>query len=79
MKTEEADPDEVDLTHVNDDNSLEKVLDSQQQKAIKAQGEEQGDKPVKLAGLQCIICLETMKNITATHCGKLHIEAWMFL
>lgn len=71
LKKEDSDPPEVDLTHVNDDNSLEKALETQQEKAIKAQREEQGDDPVKLAGLQCIICLETMVNITATHCGEL--------
>lgn len=70
LKKEDSDPPEVDLTHVNDDNSLEKALENQQEKAIKAQREEQGDEPVKLAGLQCIICLETMVNITATHCGE---------
>jgi len=71
LKKEDSNPPEVDLTQVNDDNSLEKALENQQEKAIKAQREEQGDDPVKLEGLQCIICLETMVNITATHCGEL--------
>lgn len=70
LKKEDSDAPEVDLTHVNDDDSLEKALENQQEKAIKAQREEQGDEPVTLAGLQCIICLETMVNITATHCGE---------
>ena len=70
MMKEVIDPAEVDLTQVNDDNSLDKVLETQQEMAIKAQREEQGDKPVRFSGLQCIICLETMTNITATHCGK---------
>ncbi len=74
LKKEDSDPPEVDLAHVNDDNSLEKALENQQEKVIKAQREEQGDEPVKLAGLQCIICLETMVNITATHCGELAFE-----
>ena len=70
VKAEVVEPAEVDLTNVNDDISLDKVLERQQEKAIKAQREAQGDQPVRLAGLQCIICLETMTNITATHCGK---------
>lgn len=70
MKEEMVAPAEVDLTNVNDDTSLDKVLETQQEKVIKAQREEQGDRPAKLTGLQCIICLETMTNVTATHCGK---------
>lgn len=60
-----------DLTNVDDDTGLAKVLQNQQQTAIKEQREQQGDKPTKIAGLQCIICLETMKDVTATHCGHL--------
>ena len=65
-----------DLTNVDDDTDLARVLQNQQEKAIKAQREELGYKPTKIAGLQCIICLETMKDVTATHCGKYwhHLE-----
>lgn len=35
---------------------------------IKAQ-KEQASKPVKFSTLQCIICMENMKDLTATHCG----------
>ena len=35
---------------------------------IQAQ-KEQASKPVKLSTLQCIICMENMKDLTATHCG----------
>ena len=59
-----------DLTNVDDDTDLAKVLQNQQETAIKAQREELGDKPTRFSGLQCIICLETMKDVTATHCGE---------
>ena len=36
---------------------------------IKAQ-QEQANKPVKLSTLQCIICMDNMKDLTATHCGS---------
>ena len=30
---------------------------------------EQSRKPIRLSDLQCVVCMENMKNITATHCG----------
>ena len=51
-----------------DDTGLLKVLEQQRMATIKAQ-QEQANKPVKLSTLQCIICMETMKDLTATHCG----------
>lgn len=62
---------EIDLRDVDDDNGLSKVLEQQRLATIKAQ-QEQANKPVKLSTLQCIICMENMKDLTATHCGKLH-------
>ena len=53
---------------VDDDAGLSKVLEQQRMATIKAQ-QEQANKPVKLSTLQCIICMETMKDLTATHCG----------
>ena len=73
LKKEEVEPPQVDLTHVDDDTGLNKVLQTQQEMTIKAQREAQGDQPTKLSSLQCIICLETMTDITATHCGKSYI------
>ena len=59
---------EVDLRDVDDDKGLQKVLEQQRMATIKAQ-QEQANKPSKLSTLQCIICMEPMKDITATHCG----------
>ncbi len=61
---------EVDLRDVDDDRGLSKVLEQQRMATIKSQ-QEQANKPVKLSTLQCIICMENMKDLTATHCGKL--------
>ena len=58
----------IPLQHVDDDRGLSKVLEQQRLATIKAQ-QEQANKPVKLSTLQCIICMETMKDLTATHCG----------
>lgn len=37
---------------------------------IKTQQEE-ARRPVKLSTVQCIICMENMKDLTATSCGRL--------
>ena len=60
---------EVDLRDVDEDTGLSQLLQKQRESTIKAQQEQEG-KPTKLANLQCIICMEPMVNITATHCGK---------
>lgn len=56
------------LQGIDDDTGLSKVLEQQRMATIKAQ-KEQANKPVKLSTLQCIICMENMKDLTATHCG----------
>lgn len=66
--------DEIDLRDVDDDAGLSKVLEQQRMATIKAQ-QEQANKPVKLSTLQCIICMENMKDLTATHCGHLFCHA----
>ena len=60
---------EIDLRDVDDDDGLTRLLEQQRMATIKAQ-QEQASRPVKLATLQCIICMENMKDMTATHCGK---------
>lgn len=60
---------EVDLRDVDNDKDITDILENQRTAAINAQKEE-ADKPLRLSGMQCIICMETMTNITATHCGK---------
>ena len=59
----------IDLTGVDDDKGLSKVLEQQRLATIKAQ-QEQASKPVKLSTLQCIICMENMQDVTATSCGR---------
>jgi len=61
--------DEVDLRDVEDDTGLSKVLEQQRAETVKAQ-QKDGNKPFKLSSLQCVICMEPMTNITATHCGE---------
>lgn len=69
--------DEADLTEVNDDNSLLEVMEQQKEqqreqqrlKAVKAQ-QDLAKQPVTFSTLKCIICMESMKDVTATHCGK---------
>ena len=70
VKNENSDVEEIDLKDVDDDNGLSKALQKQQEMAIKAQRKEESDKPHKLSNLQCIICLESMTDITVTKCGK---------
>lgn len=60
---------EVDLRDIDDDTGLSQLLQKQRENTIKTQ-QEQDSKPANLANLQCIICMEPMVNITATHCGK---------
>lgn len=69
--------DEADLTEVNDDNSLLEVMEQQKEqqreqqrlKAVKAQ-QDLAKQPVTFSTLKCIICMDSMKDITATHCGE---------
>jgi hypothetical protein len=70
---ETAKIEEIDLRDVDDDTGLSKVLEQQRMATIKAQ-QEQANKPVKLSTLQCIICMENMKDLTATHCGELQFR-----
>lgn len=67
---------EVDLRDVDNDAGLSRVLEQQRKATIAAQ-QEQASKPVKLSTLQCIICMEPMKVLTATHCGKLCFALWL--
>ena len=60
---------EVDLRDVESDTDLARVLERQRVASVKAQQEE-ADKPTKLANVTCVVCMEELTNITATHCGK---------
>ncbi|MCJ1284033.1 SUMO-targeted ubiquitin ligase complex subunit slx8 [Xylographa opegraphella] len=77
--------DEVDLTKVDDDASFQKLQEEQrvwheeqiQKQKDQQQAEsirslhEQSRKPIRLSDLQCVVCMDNMTNITATHCGHL--------
>lgn len=69
VKVERGGVEEVDLMGVDDDDELSKVLEQQRLMSIKAQ-QELADKPVNFSSLQCIICMESITDITVTHCGK---------
>ena len=67
---------QLDLVDVDDHSGLSKVLADQQASAIAEQqkalhqdgaGGETG--PTKLSGVTCIICMESMTDMTVTHCG----------
>ncbi|KAI9879871.1 MAG: SUMO-targeted ubiquitin ligase complex subunit slx8 [Pleopsidium flavum] len=70
VKNENEKIDEVDLRDIDDDTGLSKVLEQQRIETIRAQ-QNDGNKPLKLSSIQCIVCLEPMTNITATSCGHL--------
>ncbi|KAL8735509.1 MAG: hypothetical protein Q9181_002767 [Wetmoreana brouardii] len=72
---EETKVDAIDLVDIDDDTSLCRILEQQQAAAIKAQsqtggGGEGGNGPTKLSTVTCIICMESMTDMTVTHCGK---------
>lgn len=69
VKVERGGVEEVDLREVDDDDELSKVLEQQRLLSIKAQ-QDLADKPVNFSNLQCIICMESMTDITVTHCGQ---------
>jgi len=74
----------MDLTKVDDDAGLHKLQEQRrirhdqhlhrQQEQQKAESiralHEQSRKPLRISDLQCVVCMENMTNITATHCGK---------
>ena len=74
IKHEEPSIEEVDLRDVDDDDGLSKALQKQQESVIKAQRDAECGKPTKLSGLQCVVCLDNVKDMTATQCGELSLK-----
>ena len=70
IKPEDTGIEEVDLRDVDDDDGLSKALQKQQESVIKAQRDAECGKPTKLSGLQCVVCLDNVKDMTATQCGE---------
>ena len=60
---------ELDLCDVQSDTDLARVLERQRVATVRAQ-QEQADLPTKLANMTCVVCMEEMTNMTATHCGR---------
>lgn len=60
---------EIDLRDVDSESDLARVLERQRATTVKQQ-QLQADKPMKLARVTCVVCMEEMTNMTATHCGK---------
>lgn len=60
---------ELDLCDVQSDTDLARVLERQRVATVRAQ-QEQADLPTKLANMTCVVCMEEMTNMTATHCGE---------
>jgi hypothetical protein len=58
----------IDLTE--DANPLKDALQRQREDQIKAQREDAG-KPLMLTKMQCVICMDTPTDLTATNCGML--------
>lgn len=73
---------QVDLTGVDDDAGLRKLQNEQRLRHDAAEKQkskllsdsiqsqrERDNQPVRFSTLQCVVCMENMVSITATHCG----------
>ena len=60
----------VDLRDADDIGDVKRLLDEQRAAEIVKQQKEQSDKPLRLNTLQCVVCMDTMTDITSTICGK---------
>jgi hypothetical protein len=78
-ETEDDYMESVDLTEINDDNSLAKVLAKQREDAIKAQATtEDREGRTTLTATKCAICMDTPTDATTTVCGMLQIIIPLF-
>jgi hypothetical protein len=59
----------VDLVNLDDDVKYEDFRNKQQEELIKQQNKDESNRPVKLAGFQCIVCMDNPTDLTVTHCG----------
>lgn len=66
-KVEKADV--VDLVDIENEDEYNHFKAKQQAEAIKQQQQEEADRPVKLAQVECIICMDRPTDLTVTHCG----------
>lgn len=70
LKNENTAVEEVDLREVDDDQGLSKILHDQQAATIKAQQQQESETPLTLSTVQCVVCMDSMTDMTVTHCGK---------
>ena len=66
---QEHDVEQVDLRDVEDEDAIGKMLEKQRVDAVNLAKAESG-KVVSFHSLTCVICMEEMTDITATHCGE---------
>ncbi|KAI9703130.1 MAG: SUMO-targeted ubiquitin ligase complex subunit slx8 [Candelina mexicana] len=69
-KLEETEIEEVNLLDIDDDSGLSALLQKQRADEAKA-NQKEGQEMPRISKLQCIICLETPTDLTATSCGHL--------
>jgi hypothetical protein len=67
QKVEKADM--VDLVDIENEDEYKEFRLKQQAEAIKQQQQEESKRPVKLAEVECIICMDRPTDLTVTHCG----------
>ena len=65
----EASVEQVDLRDVDDEDAVGKVLEKQRVDAVNLAKAESG-KATNFNSITCVICMEEMTNVTATHCGE---------
>ena len=74
-KSPEATVEQIDLS--DDKQTVQDVLQKQREEAVKAQAQpDDGDKPTTFNAFNCVICMDTPTDLTATACGRLH-TSWL--
>lgn len=70
LKNENTAIEEVDLREVDDDQGLSKIVHEQQAATIRAQQQQESEAPLTLSTVQCVVCMDSMTDMTVTHCGR---------
>ena len=69
---------EIDLRDVDSEHDLTRVLEQQREATVRDQ-QAQAEKPTKLANVTCVVCMDELTDMTATHCGETRLQAWRYL
>ena len=72
LKLPTANTELVDLADIEDDLAYAEFRKKQEAKAITEQQQYEATKPMKLSGLECVICMDPPTDLTVTHCGRLN-------